>query len=86
MDPTAEDRSQALEVLLGLLARQTDPRQASTLADATASLSLTVADLGGSDTWPFPPTPALLAAARRNSELSAWLTFSNTFSVRMQRS
>ncbi len=43
------------------------------LADAVAWLSPTVADLGGPDSWPFPPIRALLAAARQNSGLLAWL-------------
>jgi hypothetical protein len=46
---------------------------AALLEDAAIDLSPTVADLAGSDGWPFPPTPVLLAAARQNSKLSAWL-------------
>jgi hypothetical protein len=32
-----------------------------------------IAELDSSDRWPIPPTSDLLAAMRRNSELSAWL-------------
>ena len=38
-----------------------------------AALNPTVADLGGLDSWPIPPTPGLLAATRQNSGLSTWL-------------
>ena len=73
LDPTAEDRARAREALLGLLAREDDPSRAQQLAEASTGLSPTVADLVGSSTWPFPPTPALLAAVRQNSGLPAWL-------------
>jgi hypothetical protein len=61
---TAEDQAQAREALLALLASETNLETARRLADAVAGLSPTVADLHDSDTWPFPPTPSLLAAAR----------------------
>jgi hypothetical protein len=32
-----------------------------------------IAELDSSDRWPIPPPSDLLAAMRRNSELSAWL-------------
>ncbi len=78
---TAEERAQARdkqararEALLGLLASETDPRMARVLGEAIAQLSPTAADLAGWDRWPLPPRPALLAAARQNSKLPAWLT------------
>jgi hypothetical protein len=43
------------------------------LVKTTTGLNPTIADLGGLADWPVPPSPALLAATRRNSELSAWL-------------
>jgi hypothetical protein len=46
---------------------------AQKLAETTAALHPTIADLGDLDTWPVQPSPLLLAAARRNSELPAWL-------------
>jgi hypothetical protein len=80
LDPTAEDRAKDKEALLGPLASQTDPKMAHEQADAIVGLNPTVADLEGSDTWPVPPSPALLAAARRNSELPAWLAALRQFS------
>jgi hypothetical protein len=44
-------------------------------------LEPTVTDLGGSDRWPLPPDPALLAGARRYSELPAWLAALSLLSV-----
>jgi hypothetical protein len=73
LDPASETRTRARETLLSLLKDETDPTRAGVLADAVSKLSPTVADLSGSETWPFPPTPGLLAAARRNSGLPAWL-------------
>jgi hypothetical protein len=70
---TAEDRARPREALLGLLARETDPGKAREVADVVAGLNPRVADLVGSDSWPFPPNPAMLAAARQNSGLPAWL-------------
>jgi hypothetical protein len=70
---TAEDRARAREALLRLLARETDPGKAREVADVVAGLNPRVADLVGSDSWPFPPNPAMLAAARQNSGLPAWL-------------
>ena len=70
---TAEDRVQARQALLALLARETGRGKARQLADAIAGLSPTIADLGGSSTWPLPPTPGLLAAARHNSKASSWI-------------
>ena len=72
LDPTAEDKRQAREALLGLLARQTSG-MARRLADAVAQLDPTVRDLTTWRGWAAPPTDALLAAARRNSALAVWL-------------
>jgi hypothetical protein len=73
LDPPAPDRAQARQALLTLLTSETNPTMARRLADTLARLSPTIADLGGSDSWPFPPTQALLAVVRQNSELTAWL-------------
>ena len=73
LDPASEARTRVRETLLSLLKDETNPMTAESLADAVSKLSPTVADLSGSETWPFPPTPGLLAAARRNSGLPAWL-------------
>jgi len=73
LDPAAEDRARTREALLGLLTGDISVWIARELAEAVALLSPTVADLGNSDSWPSPPTPALLAAARQNSGLAAWL-------------
>jgi hypothetical protein len=74
LDPTPEEQAQAREALLGLLAREASPGTARALANAVAQLNPTIVDLGGSRSWAFPPTPALLAAVRQNSAISAWLT------------
>jgi hypothetical protein len=71
LDPASEARTRVRETLLSLLKDETDPMTAEGLADAVSKLSPTVADLSGSEPWPFPPT--LLAAVRRNSGLAAWL-------------
>jgi hypothetical protein len=71
---SAEERAQVRERLLTLLAGETSPWMAWEFAEAVARLDPTVADLRASDSWPFPPTPALLAAVRKNSGLPAWLT------------
>jgi hypothetical protein len=60
--------------LLGLLAEETYQSNARELADAIAKLGLVAADLDRSANWPWRPTETLLAAARKNSALSAWLT------------
>lgn len=73
LDPTAEDKARVKETLLALLAIETDPRTAPWLADVVAELNPTVTELRGSDTWAFPPTSALLAAARQHSGLPTWL-------------
>jgi hypothetical protein len=80
LDPAAGDLAKAKEALLGLLARETNQEMAQMLAETTARLSPTIADLGGLDTWPVQPSPVLLAAARRNSQLSAWLAALQLFS------
>jgi hypothetical protein len=82
---TAEDRVHARGALLTLLASAPDPELAKALMDAVAELGPTVDDLDGSDAWPHPLTPALLAAARPNSGLSAWLAALPLLSVRVQR-
>jgi hypothetical protein len=70
---TAEERAQTRKALLALLAHSTHHLMDWELAEAVAALNPTVADLGGSDSWPSSPNPELLAAARQNSELSSWL-------------
>ena len=70
---TAKERAQTRGALLTLLSDAPDPRRARMLENTVTGLSPTVADLGGSDSWPIPLTPALLAAARQNSALPTWL-------------
>lgn len=70
---TDQERERAREALLALLTPETKPQVAQRLAAAVARLSPTVADLGEPDTWPCAPTHELLAAARQNSSLSAWI-------------
>jgi len=73
LNPAAEDRAQTRKALLRMLGGEADRFTAQELAEAVAGLSPSVADLVESDTWPYPPTPTLLAAARKNSTLSSWL-------------
>ena len=73
LDPTAEDKRQAREALLGLLARETDSGVAERLAGALAQLDPTVHDLRTWRAWAVRPTAELLAAVRRNSALTNWL-------------
>ena len=74
LDPTPEDNRRALDALLGLLHRQVDSSTAEVLVDRMAQLDPTVSDLTTWRDWAVPPTAELLAAARRNSALAAWLT------------
>ena len=62
-------------MLLGLLARQTDPYAyaAEQLAGVVAQLDPTVHDLRTWRAWAVRPTAELLAAVRRNSALTSWL-------------
>ena len=73
LDPTAEDKRQARDALLGLLARETDSWVAAGLAGALAQLDPTVHDLRTWRAWAVRPTAELLAAVRRNSALTNWL-------------
>ena len=73
LDPTAEDKRQARDALLTLLARATNSRLAEGLADGLVQLDPTVHDLRTCRAWAVGPTAGLLAAVRRNSELTSWL-------------
>jgi hypothetical protein len=68
------DKRQALDALLGLLARETDSHVPKELIDGIAQLDPEVHDLSPWRTWAAPPSAELLAAARRNSSLDEWLT------------
>jgi hypothetical protein len=71
--PGPQDRARARKALLGLLAAETNDLWPVLITQSVVGLNPTVADLAGSDSWPLAPTPALLAAARRNSALHAWV-------------
>jgi hypothetical protein len=73
LDPSEDDRARVRQALLRLLAGGIHPSASWQLERTIAGLGPTVAELGGSETWPSPPTLELLAAARQNSSLSAWL-------------
>jgi hypothetical protein len=70
---TEQEKTQAKDALLRLLAVQADGSAAAGAAAAIALLKPTVSDLLGSGNWLCPPTPPLLAAARRNTTLPAWI-------------
>jgi hypothetical protein len=98
LDPTPEDLAQARQVFLKALVSEydsrkrrerffgredfTDARKSLDLAHAVARLKPTVADLTGAGTWPRPLPEPLLAAARQNSELPAWLAALKLFQER----
>ena len=71
--PTAEDKRQAREALLGLLARETDEWLTAELVSGVIQLDPTVHDLSTWRARAIPPTVELLAAVRRNSALDDWL-------------
>ncbi len=70
---TAEDRQQARDALLGLLAGQTNSVRAAALAGALVPLDPTIRDLRTWRAWAVRPTAELLVAVRRNSVLTNWL-------------
>ena len=70
LNPVAEDLRQAREALVGLLARETRWNEERSPVNALALLKPTVHDLRPLATT---PTANLLAAARRNSKITAWL-------------
>ena len=70
---TARDKRHALAALLGLLAGQAIGPLAARLVDSLVRLDPTASDISTWRAWEVPPTTELLAAVRRNSELSAWL-------------
>ena len=70
---TEEDRTQTRNSLLSVLGSTPHAHSAQPLTEGIIALNPTAVDLRGSGTWPTPPTPALLAAARRNTRLPVWL-------------
>ena len=73
LSPTAQDKRQARNALLALLAGQASGPLAARLVDSLVRLDPTASDISTWRAWEVPPTTKLLAAVRRNSELSAWL-------------
>src|ERR1700722_9814545 len=73
LDPAAEDLARARRTLLAPRKGTADPEVAGELSDMVIMIYRVIAELDSSDRWPIPPTSDLLAAMRRNSELSAWL-------------
>ena len=73
LSPTAQDKRQARHALLALLAGQASGPLAARLVDSLVRLDPTASDISTWRAWEVPPTTKLLAAVRRNSELSAWL-------------
>jgi len=70
---TPEELDPARKRLIALRAGETQSEAARELEKAIISLGPIVTELGISNPWPLPPTPALLAATRQNSNLEAWL-------------
>ena len=68
-----EDKREVLDVLLGLLARETSRAVAAALIRGVVQLDPTSHDLSNWQNWASPPTTDLLATARRNSSLKEWL-------------
>jgi hypothetical protein len=73
LDPTAQERGKVRVALLGLLARETNSWQASSLMEAVARFDPSLDDVSKWRSWAAPPPTTMLAAVRRNSEISAWL-------------
>lgn len=72
--PNTGERARARAALLGLLASQADPANTRELGQALATLTPVIGDLADSREWPLPPPAVLLAAIRRTTALSDWLT------------
>ena len=70
---TAEERAQVREALIAVLAREREQFWASRLMEIITRLDPKASDLEGSRTWIVPPNSDLMAAARKNSTLPAWL-------------
>jgi hypothetical protein len=71
--PTDADLARARSVVLEQLSRwEDDPSRA--WVQAVSRLNLTVSDLEGSAGWPVPPSSELMAVARSNSTIAAWLS------------
>lgn len=73
-EPTADDKRQARRALLRLLPGEAQERYASELINLLLLLDPSSHDLSTAESWAALPTRRLLAAARRNSTLDAWLT------------
>jgi Domain of unknown function (DUF4062)/NACHT domain len=73
LDPSAQDKLRARNALLALLRGQTSGPLAARLMDALAQLDPTASDINDWRGWEALPTVNLVAAVRRNSELTAWL-------------
>jgi hypothetical protein len=71
--PDPQARTGLKAALVSLLASQPDRGISDVLAGALAGLSPTVADLAEWRSWAAAPSPALLAEARRHSDLAAWI-------------
>ena len=80
LDPSPADLARAREVLLNLLTSQTNSRIAAELTPIVAMFNPTAHDLSKANSWPGPPTEALLAIIRRNSALPDWLAAIQQFS------
>jgi hypothetical protein len=74
LGPTAEDKRRACEALRRLLDQQADGLMAGNVMSSMTRLDPTVGDLTTWRTWRVLPTAELLAAVRRNSTLSDWLS------------
>ena len=74
LDPTEDDQARARATLLNLLSRSRDSWRTQECLQAVSRLNLTVSDLEGSDAWLVPPGSELMAVARNNSTITAWLS------------
>jgi hypothetical protein len=74
LTPGADDKRRTREAVADLLTYETDSWIAKHLLIRLIDLDPTVRDLDSWRSWALPPPVKLLAAARRNSTLAAWLT------------
>lgn len=73
LSPTAADQDTARHHLLNLIASESNPAAAQHLVSAAVRLQPRASDLANPRQWAIPPSPAMLAAIRRNSPLTSWL-------------
>jgi hypothetical protein len=73
LDGTSNEKRQAREALVRLLAGETDRQVAEKLVNEMAALEPTLRELASRSTWASAPTVTLVAAVRQNTAPADWL-------------